>query len=377
MIWRMIAMLAVVGVVLGGVFGWEALKAHFIKQFFASQSAPPQTVSTAAAATQDWQPQIESVGSLRAVNGTDLSLEVGGIVDAINFQSGDDVQAGTLLLSLRADSDVAQLHALEAAADLANINYQRDLKQFKVQAIAQATLDSDAATLKSAQAQVAQQKANVEKKFLHAPFAGHLGIRGVDLGQYLNAGTAIVTLQALDPVYVDFFLPQQSIDRVKVGQTVTVKIDAYPKDSFTGTISAINPEIDATTRNVQIRATLKNPDRRMLPGMYATIGLATGAPQHLVTLPRTAIAYNPYGDTVFVVEDKGKDDKGQPLLAARQTFVTTGLTRGDQVAVMSGIKEGDTVVIAGQIKLRNGTPLLIDNSVQPSASANPDMPPNQ
>jgi membrane fusion protein (multidrug efflux system) len=184
-------------------------------------------------------------------------------------------------------------------------------------------------------------------------------------------------LQALDPIYADFFVPQQAIDQVKVGQTVTVKIDAFPKDAFTGTISAINPEIDATTRNVQVRATLKNPDRRLLPGMYATIAIVTGAPQRLVTVPRTAIAYNPYGETIFVVEDKGKDDKGQPRQAVTQTFVTTGPARGDQIAIVSGVKEGDTIVTAGQIKLRNGTPILIDNSVQPSAMANPDLPPNQ
>ncbi len=377
MIKRMILMLLLVGIVLGGVFGWEALNAHFIKQFFATQGAPPQTVSTMSAQTQPWQAQLEAVGSLRAVSGTDLSLEVAGIVDQIHFKSGDEVEAGTLLLSLRADPDVAQLHALEAAADLANVNYQRDLRQLKVQAVSQAQVDSDAANLKSAQAQVAQQKANIDKKFVRAPFAGRLGIRAVDVGQFLNAGAMIVTLQALDPIYVDFYLPQQEVDRVKVGQGVTVKVDAFPSDTFAGEISAVNPIVDPTTRNVQIRATLHNPDHRLLPGMYATVDIATGAPQRYVTLPQTAIAYNAYGDTVFVIDEKGKNAQGQPQLVARQTFVKTGATRGDQVAVLSGVNEGETVVTAGQLKLRNGTPVLINNAVQPTADASAHLPTTQ
>jgi membrane fusion protein (multidrug efflux system) len=218
---------------------------------------------------------------------------------------------------------------------------------------------------------VAAQQAVVDKKFVRAPFAGHLGIRAVDIGQYLSAGTTIVTLQELDPIYLDFFMPQQALDQIKVGQTVTVKVDTYPKQGFTGEISAINPKIDTNSRNVQVRATLKNPDHKLLPGMFATVDIATSTPQRYITLPQTAIAYNPYGSTVYVVDDKGKDAKGQPQLAARQTFVTTGATRGDQVAVLSGVKEGDTVVTAGLIKLHNGTPLVINNSVQPSDDPNP------
>ena len=368
---RMGIMLAVVAVVFGGVFGWQALKGHFIKQFFASMGAPPQTVSTTVAAMQEWQPQLEAVGSLRAVKGADLGLEVPGIVEQIAFQSGEDVEAGALLLQLRAEDDVARLHSLEANAQLAQITYDRDHKLLKTQVVSQATLDSDAAKLKDAQAQVAAQQAVINKKFIRAPFAGHLGIRAVDIGQYLSAGTTIVTLQALDPIYLDFFMPQQSLDEIKVGQTVTVKVDTYPKQGFTGEISAINPKIDTNSRNVQVRATLKNPDHKLLPGMFATVDIATGEPQRHVTLPQTAIAYNPYGSTVYLVDDKGKDAKGQPQLVARQTFVTTGPTRGDQVAVLTGVKEGDTVVTAGLIKLHNGTPLLINNSVQPSDDANP------
>jgi membrane fusion protein, multidrug efflux system len=368
---RMGIMLAVVALVFGGVFGWQAVKAHFIKQFFASMGAPPQTVSTTVAAVQEWQPQLEAVGSLRAVKGADLGLEVPGIVEQIAFQSGQDVDAGALLLQLRAEDDIARLHSLEANAQLAQITYDRDQKLVKTQVVSQATLDSDAAKLKDAQAQVAAQQAVINKKFIRAPFAGHLGIRAVDIGQYLSAGTTIVTLQALDPIYLDFFMPQQALDQLKVGQTVTVKVDTYPNQGFTGEISAINPKVDTNSRNVQVRATLKNPDHKLLPGMFATGDIDTSEPQRYVTLPQTAVAYNPYGSTVYLVEDKGKDAKGQPQLTARQTFVTTGATRGDQVAVLTGVKEGDTVVTAGLIKLHNGTPLLINNSVQPSDDANP------
>jgi membrane fusion protein, multidrug efflux system len=368
---RMVIMLAVVAVVFGGIFGWQAVRGYFIKQFFASMGAPPQTVSTTVAAFQEWQPQLEAVGSLRAVKGADLSLEVAGIVDQIAFQSGQDVDAGALLLQLRAEDDIAKLHSLEANARLAQITFDRDQKLVKTQVVSEATLDSDAAKLKDAQAQVTGQQAVINKKFIRAPFAGHLGIRAVDIGQYLGAGTMIVTLQALDPIYLDFYLPQQALDQVKVGQTVTAKVDTYPDQNFTGEISAINPKVDQNSRNVQIRATLKNADRKLLPGMFATVDIATTAPQRYVTLPQTAIAYNPYGSTVYLVDDKGKDAKGQPLLAARQTFVTTGATRGDQVAVLTGVKEGETVVTAGQIKLHNGTPLIVNNTVQPSDDANP------
>jgi membrane fusion protein (multidrug efflux system) len=232
-------------------------------------------------------------------------------------------------------------------------------------------LDTDAANLKNAKAQVVQQQAIIDKKFLRAPFAGHLGIRAVDLGQYLAAGTVIVTLQALDPIFVDFFLPQQAVDQVRLGQSVVVKVDAFKDQTFAGEISAINSKVDAGSRNVQIRATLKNPEHKLLPGMYATVDIATGSPQSYLTLPQTAITYNPYGDTVYVVDSKAADATGKPQLIARQTFVTTGPTRGDQVAVLKGIEEGDLIVTAGQIKLHNGSTILIDNSITPTADAAP------
>jgi len=369
---RMVIMLIAVAIVFGGIFGFQAFKASMIKKFMTAMGSPPQTVSATKAAYGEWQPKLEAVGSLRAVLGAELSLEVAGVVDTITFNSGDDIEQGKLLLKLRAGDEVAKLESLRAVAELNEITYERDQKQFKMQAVSQATLDTDAANLKNAKAQVVQQQAILDKKFLRAPFDGHLGIRAVDLGQYLSAGTPIVTLQALDPIFVDFFVPQQSVDHVRLGQTVTVKVDAFKDQSFAGEISAINPKADAGSRNVQIRAALKNPDHKLLPGMYATVDIATGAPQSYITLPQTAISFNPYGDTVYVVDSKAADAAGKPpQLIARQTFVTTGPTRGDQVAVLKGIDEGDLIVTAGQIKLHNGSTILIDNSITPTADAAP------
>ncbi|HUC61056.1 MAG TPA: efflux RND transporter periplasmic adaptor subunit, partial [Alphaproteobacteria bacterium] len=267
--------------------------------------------------------------------------------------------------------DVAKLHSLEAVANLAQITYQRDQRQFKAQAVSQATIDTDAANLKNAEAQVDEQKAVIDKTVLKAPFAGHLGIRQVDLGQYLAAGTTIVTLQALDPLFVDFYLPQQSIDSIKPGQAVVAHVDAFPGVAFAGTIFAVNPKVDTGTRNVQVRALLKNPDHRLLPGMYATVEIDTGAVEHYVTLPQTAIAYNPYGDTVYLVEPGKKGPDGKATLEAHQTFVTVGPTRGDQVAILKGVEPGATIVSAGQGKLRNGAPVAINNSVEPPNNPHP------
>ncbi len=368
---RMTIMLIAVLLVFGGVFGFQIFKNAMIKKFMTYMAPPPQTVSTVTAATQDWQPQIEAVGSLRAVNGADLAFEVSGIVKELHFNSGDEVAAGDILVKLRADDDIAKLDALKATAALSEITLQRDQEQFKIKAVSQATLDTDSANLKNAKAQVAEQEAVIAKKTLRAPFAGHLGVRAVDIGQYISAGTTVVTLQALDPIYADFFLPQQTLNQIRLEQAVTIKVDTYPNKDFAGTITAINPKVDPATRNVQVRATLKNPDRLLLPGMYATVNVAAGEKQRYVTLPQTAVTYNPYGETVYVVDDKGTNPQGQPQLVARQVFVTAGLKRGDQVAILSGVEEGQTVVTAGQMKLRNGAPVMIDNTIRPTAEANP------
>jgi membrane fusion protein (multidrug efflux system) len=341
-----------------------------ISRIMAAQSNPPQAVSTAVVAVAAWQPRLEAVGSARAVNGANLSSQISGIVSAIHFESGADVKQGSPLVDLIAEDDIAHLQALKATTELARLTYERDQRLVKTKAISEQTLDSDKWTLKNDEAQVAQQQALVDYKSIKAPFSGRLGIRQVDLGQFLAAGTTVVTLQQLDPIYVDFFLPEQALAQIKVGQHVAAKIDAYPGHSFDGAISAINSLVDIATRNVQIRATFKNPDSRLLPGMFATVDIDVGSAQRLVTLPQTAIAYNSYGNIVFLVEEKGQD-AGKPRLVARQTFVTTGETRGDQVSILSGVKEGDTVVTAGQMKLRNDTPLVVNNAVQPLNDPNP------
>jgi membrane fusion protein (multidrug efflux system) len=368
---RMVIMLVALAVVFGGIFGFQLFKAAMIKKFIGAMGSPPQTVSAIKAGYSEWQSKVEAIGSLRAVLGADLSLEVAGVVDTITFNSGDDVAQGKQLLKLRAGDDAARLESLQAMAELSEITYERDQKQFKMQAVSQATLDTDSANLKNAKAQVAQQQAILDKKILRAPFDGQLGVRVVDLGQYLSAGSVIVTLQALDPIFVDFFVPQQSVDQLRLGQTVTVKVDAFRDKTFTGEISALNPKVDTGSRNLQVRAVLQNPEHKLLPGMYATVDIAIGAPQNYITLPQTAISYNPYGDTVYVVDNKGAEANGKPQLIARQTFVTAGATRGDQVAVLKGVGEGDTVVTAGQIKLHNGSAILIDNSITPTADAAP------
>jgi membrane fusion protein, multidrug efflux system len=373
MIKRMLIMLIVVGVVLGGIFGFISFKGRMIKQGMMSQGEPQQTVSTTTAGLLDWLPKLEAVGSLRAVQGTDLSAEVSGIVAAIHYQQGDNVKTGTPLLQLRANDDIAKLESLKATAELTHITYLRDQAQFRVNAVSKQTLDIGKANLDVAVANVTQQQALVDKKLIRAPFTGRLGVRLVDVGQYLDAGTAIGTLQALDTIFLDFLLPQQALATLKIGQKVALKTDAYPAQDFTGDITVINPKVDINTRNVLVRATLNNPEHKLLPGMYATVNIATGQAQPYITLPRTAIAFNPFGSTVYLVETKGMDDKGKPRLIAKQVFVTTGESRGDQVAVLKGVNEGDIVVTSGQIKLRNGTPVAIDNSVQPSNDAAPQL----
>jgi membrane fusion protein (multidrug efflux system) len=362
---RMIIMLAIVGLLFGGLFGFKAFVGVKIREGIAAKGIPPEAVSTAKAQFTEWQGEFQAVGTLRAVRGADIAPEVPGVIIAIHFQSGQAVGAGAPLVQLNAESDLARLQSLAAAAELAQANYERDKKQLEIQAVSQAVVEADAATLKSARAQVAEQQALLNKKLVRAPFEGRLGIRAVDVGQYVNAGTKLVTLQALDPLYVDFYAPQKSLGKIALRQKMKLKTDAFPGQEFVGEVSSIDPKVDLATRNVQVRATVRNPKQSLLPGMFATVVLASGGPQRFLTLPQTAISYNPYGDTVFIVEErKGQDDKVS--LVAQQKFVTTGETRGDQVAILSGIKEGDIVVTAGQIKLRSGFPVVVNNAIQPS-----------
>ena len=311
------------------------------------------------------------MGTLRAFRGVDVTSETSGQVRSLHIVSGAAVKAGELLVELGAETDKAQLEALKAAADLAQTVYERDRKQFEIKAVSQAVLDADAADLKVKRAQASQQQAVIEKKYIRAPFAGRLGISTVNIGQYLNPGDKIVNLQALDTLCVDFYLPQQNLSLIKPGQQVTITTDAFPGEDFSGTITALNPKVDAATRNFLIEASIANPGHKLLPGMFATVAVSTGVAQSYLTLPKTAITYNPYGATVYLVEEKGKTKDGKPALTAKQTFVTLGTERGDQTAIVKGVKPGDLVITSGQLKLKSGAPVIINNAVTPLNDAAP------
>jgi membrane fusion protein (multidrug efflux system) len=345
--------------------GFNIFKKHIVANIMKQNAGPPQTVSTAAVRYSDWQPEVGAIGSLRAVHGVDITTEVTGLVRSVLFKSGDEARSGQVLVELNADSDIAQQHALEAAAELSNTVYTRDKVQYEAQAISKAQLDADAADLKNKRAQVAAQAAIVAKKTLRAPFAGRLGITTVNPGQYLDTGAKVVTLQAVDPIYVDFKLPQQQLAQVSIGETVKLSVDAFPGVTFTGKVNAMDPLVDPSTRNFQAEATIANSERKLLPGMFGRVAVTSGDVQHYLTIPQTAVAYNPYGATVFLAQGE------TPHLTAQQSFVTLGPSRGDQVAVLKGLDEGAVIVTSGQLKLTNGTRLIVDNSVQPRNDPNP------
>jgi len=411
---RMIIMIILVVLLIAAIAG---IKVFSIMRMMAGMKPPPPAVvSTAKVSYQEWQPTLSAVGTLRAAQGADLALDVAGLVTKVNVKSGDEVKEGQVLLQLRDSEDIAQLHQLEAAAALAEVTFGRAKQQLAVKAISQADYDTAAADLKAKQAAVQQQQVNVAKKQLRAPFAGRAGIVTINPGAFLDSGKMIVTLQQLDPVFVDFHLPQKNLGELHVGQKVTLTLDAFANKSFEGELSAISPKVDSDTRNVQIEAKVPNPDRVLTPGMFTNASVEVGEQQRYLTLPQTAIVYNPYGETVFIVrkksefdkvqaalakgndvkaqsaaKDAGKDkdgkdkdakdkdagkDKGQPqlppdALVVQQVFVTTGATRGDQVAILKGLDDGAEIVTSGQIKLKSGSPITIDNSVQPTNSVNP------
>ena len=367
---RMLIMLGCIVLLIAGLAFGKYLQ---IKQLIASApKAGAQTISAAKAEALEWQPQLSSVGTVSAFRGVDIGSEITGLVRQVHFKSGQNVKRGAVLIELNADADLAQLRALEAGAELSATVLKRDQAQLAVEGVSQAQVDADMADLKSKRALVAQQAALVEKKTIRAPFDGRLGISTVNPGQYVNTGDKLVSLQTIDPIFVDFFLPQKQISSVKLGQNLKLRSDAFPGQEFVGQISAINPKIDTATRNVQIQASLSNQKQLLLPGMFANVAIDVGDKNKYITLPQTAITYNPYGSTVFVVKDGDKkDEQGQIVKVAQQVFVTTGATRGDQVAVLKGIEVGQMVVTSGQLKLKNGTPVIIDNSVQPKNSPNP------
>jgi membrane fusion protein (multidrug efflux system) len=330
-------------------------------------------VSTTTAAAAPWQRQFHSVGTLAAVQGVTVSNQLDGSVAKIAFESGQRVKAGDLIVQQDISTDAAQLEGLVAQADLARITLARAKQLRESNTNAQADLDSAEAGYRAASSAVENQRALIGKKTICAPFSGLLGIRQVNLGQYLAAGAPIVSLQALDPIYVNFTLPQQDVGDLHVGQAVRMTVDAYPGSVFEGRVSALNSKIDDATRNIQVQATIPNADERLIPGMFASVNVILPHVDSFVTLPETAIVYNPYGNAVYVIE-RTTNEAGAQQLVARQHFVTLGETRGDEVAVVKGISAGDEVVTAGQLKLHNGSPVLINNAVQLPVNPAPNPP---
>ncbi len=372
MIKRMVIMLVCVGLLFAGIFGFKVFTGRMVRQAMRANRQPPVAVAAMKAAYQTWRPHFQAVGTTRAVQGVDVTTEIAGLVASLNFKSGEVVKRNQILVQLNADADIALLYSLQAEAELARTTFERDKQEFAAKAISQATLDVAAADLKNKDAKVAQQAALVAKKTVKAPFDGRLGITFVNPGQYLNPGDKIVTLQAIHSILVDFLVPQNEIARFTLGQTVEITTDTYPDRTFEGKISVINPVVDPRTRNIQIEAAVDNSTGELLPGMFVSVDVQVGRPERHLTLPQTAVSYNPYGDTVYIIASKGKGPEGRPRLVAKQTFVTLGETRGDQVAILKGIEEGDRVVTAGQLKLKNGSPVVINNQIRPSNEQAPE-----
>ncbi|OIZ95987.1 efflux transporter periplasmic adaptor subunit [Candidatus Rickettsiella isopodorum] len=367
----MIIMLISVGTLFILIFAYQTINHFFIRHAMQKNISPVVTVSAMRVSYSWWQPKILTYGSMRAVNGVYVTTELAGLVRMVYLKPGAEVKEGDVLVQLNADSDVALLHSLEAQEKLAEIIYHRDRAQFAVKAISKAVLDTDEQNLKNLTAQVAQQEAIVAKKTLKAPFSGRLGVSTVNVGQYLNPGDQVVTLQALDPLYADFFIPQQKLVQLHIGSIVNIRTDTYPDKIFTGKVTTINPIVDVNTRNVQIEATIANPQSELYPGMFVSAEVQTSPLKHYLTLPQTAISFNPYGEIAYIVQQKGKDKNGKSQLSVLQTFVTTGEKRGDQIAILDGLKEGEMVVTSGQLKLKNGSLVVINNSVVPNNNPAP------
>jgi membrane fusion protein (multidrug efflux system) len=361
----MVIMLLAVGLLLGLLLGFNLFKNVMIARAMAGGHEPPQTVTTAQARTENWQPALTAVGTIRAIRGADLAFEVPGVVVKIEAAPGSSLAKDQLLVSLSDDSEQAQYRAMKAAADLAAITFRRAKEQMQAHIISQADYDSQEADLKAKEASAQSLLSLAAKKHLRAPFAGRVGLIATSLGAYVTPGTPVATLQQLDQVYVDFSLPQRELGRVKPGQKVDLTLDAYPGRTFSGKVTAVNPKVDGGTRNVQAEATFANPGQALVPGMFANLSLEVGSPQSVLTLPQTAVTYNPYGSVVFLAVG------GPGGLTAQQTFVTTGATRGDQVAILKGIEAGAQVVTSGGMKLRNGTPLKVDNKIPPANDPSP------
>jgi membrane fusion protein (multidrug efflux system) len=353
---RFVIVLLLLTAMFGGIFGWK----YFSGQKMAAMMAkppPPATIASAEVRVETWQPYLHAVGSVEATQGVSVTTEVPGQVREIFAQSGQHVEAGDVILHLDDSVDRAELEGLIAQHSLAKLQFERARKLLKDRSVSQSDYDQSRAQMDSAAATVASKRAVIDKKVIRAPFGGQLGIVEVNLGEYLSPGATIAPLQALDPVFVDYTLPERHFADVKVGQVVKVQVQAYPDKTFEGLIQAINPGIDEGTRSLRLRAMLDNPDHLLRPGMFAEVRTVLPAREGVLTLPRTSITYNPYGESVFIIQD----EDGVTLVQRRP--VKTGEVREGRVEIREGLQAGQQVVAAGQNKLRNGQPVSIDNSV--------------
>jgi len=367
-IFTIIGLLTIIGI-LGGIKGLQ------INQMIAqgSQSVPPpETVTTAVVQTDSWESRLTAVGSLAAVQGVMVTAELTGKIVRIAFEPGTMVHAGDLLVQQDTSSEAAQLRAAEATVELAKLNYERLKKLLDRRTIAQSQYDNAEAQYKEGVARADAIRAVIAKKNIRAPFAGRLGIRLVNLGQILNEGEPIVSLQSIDPIFVNFSLPQQQLAQVQTGLTVRITSDALPGPAIEGKITAINPEVDAATRNIRIQATVANQQEHLRPGMFVNVAVVLPAAKKVLAVPATAVLYAPYSDSVFVVDEKKSENNSDPGLVVRQQVVQLGEKRGDFVAVAAGLEAGETIVSTGAFKLRNGQAVVVDNTLAPEFKLAPE-----
>lgn len=367
---RMLIMLALVLALISGLGFFKYKQVETAIHAAAGFQIPPEAVTTVVAKQEQWASAMNVIGSVEAVQGVTVAADLPGTVAKIYFESGKSVHEGDVLVELDTRQERAQLASLEAQRDLAKVNYDRYQELSKEGVISRQDYDKASADQRQTDANVAEIKATIQRKTIRAPFSGILGIRKINLGEYLAAGAPIVSLQALNPIYVDFGVPQQNAGQVQVGRTVSVTREALAGQVFSGRVTALDSVIDENTRNIQVQATLPNPGARLRPGMFVQVDLNIGANQPAITLPASAISYAPYGDSVFVVTDL-KDPKGNSYKGVRQQFVKVGPARGDQVAILSGLNAGDEVVSSGVFKLRNGAAVTINNKIQPENNPAP------
>jgi len=367
---RLILMLLVVGALLAGL---GFVKYRQIETAIAAGSSfapPPTSVTTVVAKRETWPSTLAVIGTAAAIEGVTVSADLPGTVDKIHFESGRSVREGDVLVELDTRQERAQLANLEAQRDLAHIQYGRSEQLVKAGVISKSEYDNATAQQKATEAQVGDIKAAIARKNIHAPFTGMLGIRQISLGQYLAAGQSIVSLQSLNPIYVNFGVPQQDAPMMGIGRNLRVTSTDLPGIVFSGKITALDSVINEQTRNIQVQATFQNPGGKLRPGMYVQVELPLGKPRDIIPLPASAINYAPYGDSVYVVTDL-KDPKGKTYRGVKQQVVKVEGSRGDQVAVISGINAGDEVVSSGVFRLRNAAPVQVNNSVKPGNNPNP------